>query len=197
MKYVSSFAWLMNTTPSSFKLYMIGFPVCACVWCICIYLCMDICTCMCMCVYIEARGQYWVFSFLFLQIIFIFQDRTSHWSWDSLTGWTGWPVSSRICSSISISKALGLQTCVSPCPTFIWVLGIPIQVLMLVQWTVNQRNHLPSLRSSFFLMRFPENALYFLFTIHWLKGMKVYFYNEWELERVQMSHWYTEFISFS
>lgn len=40
-----------------------------------------------------------------------------------LTDWLAWLTSALQNSSISTRKALGLQTYVSPCPTFIWMQG--------------------------------------------------------------------------
>lgn len=68
---------------------------CVYVWCIYI-ICMW--TYANIYVYIEVREQYWVLYFLFLHLIF--WDRASDWSWDSLTGWPGWPVHSRIHPSL-------------------------------------------------------------------------------------------------
>lgn len=123
-------------------------------------------------VYIEVREQYWVLYVLFLHLIF--WDRASYWSWDSLTGWPGWPVHSRIHPSL-LPKTLRLQTYVPPCPTFIWMQGFMPRSSSLYSWRFI-KGLFPSPEIPSYWPHYLNIYTIFSFIFHWLKGIKVYLF---------------------
>lgn len=101
--------------------------------------------------------------------------RQGFWLKLGLTDWLAWLASVLQDSSISTPKALGLQTCASPCPIFIWMRGFTPRSSSLCSWRfIKGIFPGPSIPSHW--PHYLNIETIFSFIFHWLKNITVYLF---------------------